>query len=204
MTTWSALIREIATYIPACPDPVAEQALARAAEEFCRRTQVWVEWLEPIAIVAGVREYDIEPPAGAQVLRMLQATVDATPMDIRSWRLAPRNPATGTVERSGVSSADLLTLWLSRELPAGSRLELQVQLAPTRTATSLPDWIAARHFDVLAAGALARLFDMRGSWTDPRAARRETEKFERLTATACAHAWQGNAPTVPRASPKWC
>lgn len=204
MTAWSDLIREVATYVPACPDPVVEQAIARTAAEFCQRTQVWVEWLEPIVIASGVREYDIEPPAGATVIRMLQATLDGEPTDIRSARLMPRNPATRINERAGVTSADLLTLWLARDLTAGSKLELQVQLAPTRSATSLPDWIVERNWQALAAGAKARLLDMRGSWTDPQGARRAQDDFERLTHEATAFAWRGNSPAVPRARPKWC
>ncbi len=205
MATWSDLHPDVLPYVPGCPDPVLDQEIRQAAIEFFRRTRVWTEWLEPIYAAANLREYDLDLPAGSEVVRIEQATRNGAPFEIEGFRSLASDPAQRAVDGPlALTSADRVTVWLSQPVGAADRIQLRVSLAPSRTAAGIGDTLFAQHRQALAEGARHRLLRMPGPLHKPREAEEARLLFERAVAAASVDGWRGHTNVTPRARPKWC
>lgn len=205
MALLSSLYPDILPYVPGCPDPVVEQEIRRAAQEFFRCTRAWVDWLADITTTAGARQYNMLLPADSEVYRLEKATLDGSPIEVQIWRLADAEPETNVVE-GGVSvmSHDRVSVLLGREPAAGQKLKVQVILSPSDSATTVPDALWFKHKDAICEGAKHRLMRMPGPMSKPKEAREAYDRFETAIAAMSVESWRGHTPLTPRAKPKWC
>lgn len=131
---WSAFVPLLAPYAAACPNPLLEAEARRAAIRFFRRTRAWVEWLDPVLSMEGKAEYDMDVPTGADVVRVERATLGGNPLAILSFRDAPRILLALIWQAKAWSAPTVKPLcW------AMPSLQVQVALAPSLSATGLPD-----------------------------------------------------------------
>jgi hypothetical protein len=205
VATWSDLHPDVLPYVPGCPDPVLDQETRQAAIEFFRRTRVWTEWLEPIYAAANLREYDLDLPAGSEVVRIEQATRNESPFEIEGFRYVSADPAQSP--QSGpltLTTSDRVTVSLSQPVGAADRIQLRVSLAPSRSSTGIADTLFSQHRQALAEGARHRLLRMPGPLHKPREAEEARLLFERAVAAASVDGWRGHTNVTPRARPKWC
>ena len=205
MATWSDLIPDVLPYVPGCPDPMLEQEIRSAAIEFFQRTRCWSQWLDPLGASDRALEYDLDLPAGAEIVRIERATRDGKPLDVVGFRTLTVDPASG--EASGpiaLTSADRVTVTLSQPPGAGSRIQVQVSLMPTRSASGVSDLLMSKHRDAIAEGAKYRLMRTPGTLNQPKAAEEARQLFERAVATSSVDAWRGHTNATPRSTPKWC
>lgn len=61
--------------VPNAARPVALEMIRQAANELLIRTQLWQATLSPVALVAGTNEYTLVPPAGTQIIELLERVV---------------------------------------------------------------------------------------------------------------------------------
>lgn len=183
-----------------------EQEIRRAARTFFDRTKAWTQWLDEIYLVADVRDYDLDIPAGAEVSRVQRATIDGAPINVVGWSSTPVDLATRQAlgGRQLASSSDLLTVTIGSSAAAGSRLQVQVSLIPSRTSTSIPDDVLAKHVDAVIDGAKYYLMRVPGPLYKPSDAQAAGLAFEQAIAAASIEAYRDHTPTTPRASVKWC
>jgi hypothetical protein len=66
--------------VPACPEPLAEQAITDSAIDFCERTTVLRVDADAFTTVAGTSLYDIDVPSNHLLSRVIYVTVDGYPI----------------------------------------------------------------------------------------------------------------------------
>ena len=164
----------VATEVIGCPYPTLDQALLLTAIEFCRETKAWTESQDPIILIEGVNEYEIDVPTGAYVQtvrdvwigshRLQPVTMSGLQNAMPDWLSAKGS------EPSYYNMAGELTLLRVYPTPTavtGQAMVVRASYVPTMSATSLPDFLGQRHLDAIASGAKARLMAMPGvPWTN--------------------------------------
>ena len=160
--------------LPGVSDPLLKQALVRAAIDFCQRSQVWQEVAEPIVLVDGQSDYDIDAPVGAQVYLLRDAWVGAQPLrpltlQRQQLELAQDPSQSSTVPTHFRSSADRqsLTVYPVPKLPTAS-LRVKACFVPKASATVLPDLLGDRYLMAVCAGVKSALMAIPGqAWSNP-------------------------------------
>ena len=184
---------------------MANIALREAAREYFRRTRLWRQWLEPVTVVAGVRTYDLDLPAGAMVTRIERCTVNGTPMDVLSHTDQESDFERYQQQDMGLVSADRTTFMLTRPLGAGSLVAAQVSLIPSKTGRGIPDDLFGQHSQDIVEGAKHRLMLVpKTAFYDSSLAMNALTNFETAIGSKTVEAWKGSTGTVPRRRVGWC
>jgi len=203
VATWDAWFPDVLVHAPAAPDPLVRQAICRSAREFMRRTRVWTEWLQPVATTAGQGvSYTLALPPDSQPVRLERMTAGGRPADIANawvepadWTQWPEGPRT-------LISSDLATYVLRGDWAAGEEVQVQVSLMPTLGALGIPDPLAERHLEAIAAGAKSILLAM-PDFLAPELAAAYRMQFDQAIAAASIDRFRGHTSQIPRASVKW-
>lgn len=145
--------------------------------ELCRDTQVWIETLDPIDVVANTATYALNTPAA----------VDDAAIAMVKWAWYGTRPITfSTLEELGQLSSywpddtaneptnytqqaqDTLTLYPKPLLASTGALKMKAALMPSLNATGIPDWIGQKYIQDIAFGTKAVLMAMFGKpWSNP-------------------------------------
>lgn len=198
MALLAALYPYILPYHPNVPEPAIYRAIIDGAIQFCRDTLVWQETSPvPIAVQPGVREYEIEPDARAEPLRVLAAVLADEKLDRATL-------AGSDVRRLGTSVA--FTQPTPRVLHlvdtprrAGS-LVLRLALEPMVNTTTLEDELVRYWREPLAAAARHRLCLQAG---DVKGAQIAEQLYQRDMARAKARGQVGAGRGRLRTRPVW-
>lgn len=188
------LLPHILADAPGCPDVTAKLAILKSAREFCREAPVWTELQDPMPLSPQVTSYTLEAPAGADVVGIIQAWCNGSPMRplavddldlvLPGWQdaSAPR------------------PFWFNLSLTQGEirffprstepcSITLRAQYAPQVTAQALPDSLVSEHLEAIVDGALARLLMVPGrSWSDPNLGAFRRGQFDNAIASERASA----------------
>mgnify|MGYP000880103119 CR=1 FL=1 len=158
MKTWDQFLRDVLPHVPGCPEPVAEHAVLRAAQEFFETTRVWKLWIPDITTVAEGTEYAMFLEPKSTLVRLERATLDGRPIRVRTvdelpddWTTYPQTLATG------VHTSDRKTLTLLPAQAAGAVLKVEASMKPSNAATGVADDIFEQYVERIAAGAIASL-----------------------------------------------
>jgi hypothetical protein len=73
-TTYESLLPDIIPMVPGCSDTLIENNVRASVIELCEKAAVYQAELDPVTTVANVFEYDLEPPAGSVVHKILWVT----------------------------------------------------------------------------------------------------------------------------------
>lgn len=183
---------------------MANVALREAARTFFDRTRIWREWLDPLTVQAGVREYDLDLPVGAMVVRIERATVGGNPLPVLSPHALARDPAQGEQMEPGLSSRDRVLFTLTRALSEGAVVSVEASLKPNKSALGLPDELYEQHCEDIVEGAKQRLMLTRNAdFYAPDLAMVAKDAFESAIATKTVTAWKGATGNTPRARVRW-
>jgi hypothetical protein len=205
MAEWSRYLPDLLPHVGGCADPVAEQELKRAAAEFFRRTRGWRRWLSPLTLQASVRTYDLVLPAGAMVVRLEKATLDGSPIEIRSYQSFAADPGGADEQGAGVASSDRVSVTLAQFYPAGAELQVEVSLTCSDSSTGLDDELFEQHRDAIVAGAKGRLMLMpEKPFTNLELGSVARSTFEVAIGSEGIDAYRGHTNNTPRQRPKWC
>ncbi len=203
MATWADFHPELMPHVVGCPQPMANIALREAARVFFERTRIWREWLEPVFVQEDVRDYDLDLPDGAMVVRIERATVDGSPLPVLSANDMPTDPARSETE-PGITSKDRVTFTLTRRLPPGSEISTFVSLKPAKAAMGLPDDLFEQHGQDIVEGAKQRLMIIpRTDFYAADLSMMAGAAFESAIESKAVTALRGATSSVPRASMRW-
>lgn len=185
MRAWRDFFPEVLPFIAdGIPDPMLERRVLRSAQRFCERTRAWRVTLEPISLLAGVTNYEMELPQQTELVRLEEgALLDGMPIDL--WR--PGDRARGRY----VSTVDRKTVELSCAPAAGQTLVLVATLKPGLGAAGIEDFLFDQYSEVIADGSVARINDDG----------QKLQAFEDRCSTIATELWRGSAATRPRARP---
>ncbi|QNK66086.1 hypothetical protein [Variovorax sp. PAMC26660] len=185
MKLWNAFLRDVRPSAPTTPEPVLEHAILRAAQEFCQRTRAWVVEFDPTITSADATEYDMELPAGTELVRIESASLDGHPFAV--WRRDAK--ASGRY----VFTPDGRTLRFSQRSTDGQSLVLTCSVKPGEGAKGIDDVVFARYVTVIALGAVAGI-------TGDAA---KQGRFEAKCDDIVFQLWKGNAATRQRTEPSF-
>jgi hypothetical protein len=178
-TLYESLLSEVIPMVPGCPDTLIENHLRAAVIELCERAPVLQAELDPITTIAGLYEYDLEPPTDTVVHKIMWVVHDGVEVDpISSSLLEQRKPGWRDKDARGVPEyylkASQSTVWLVPVPLVGkpSSTIIRAQLKPTHTSDSADDELFSDYRDTIVNGALFRLLRLPSKqWTDFTAAR---------------------------------
>lgn len=163
--------------VPGCPDITARLALVQAAIEFCNKTLAWNQVLDPIALNANQKDYDLDVPPSSRLELIESVFCDgwemkaATTLSLQMW-LPDWQTAKGNIPRFYNSPEDRFVL---RVYPTptepGPSLRVKATFIPVSGASVLPDFLGHYYMEAMASGTKARLMAMPGTeWVNPQLA----------------------------------
>lgn len=201
---YDTLLPDVLSMVPACPEVIAERAIRSTAIELCEKTDAYQKQLDPITVVAGIYEYDLEPPTGTLVHRIIWMTHEGKPLEpVSSGLLEQRKENwrndTGVPEyfiKQGLSIVNLVPV-PSSTISQG--VEIRVALKPTQTSNACDDEIMTDYRDTIINGALFRLTRMPSQdWTDFAAAQIYNGLFNEGLVYAERRGRQADNPVVAK------
>lgn len=172
ITEW---LREVLPSLPGCPEPSVVRALRDSAIEFCNRSLIWRHEVEPIPVVKGINDYDLDIPANTNIasfIRVRHAERNA-PLELRTtdelddmspgWRGLVGIPQYFVQHGQFGIVLDRLPRETKRNVLAAT-----LALKPTNTANSLPDVLYIDWKEEISNGARSRLMiDTNRQWSNP-------------------------------------
>lgn len=208
---WSSWLPDLLPSVPGCPVLMAEHELRRSAQALCERARLWQEDLGPFAVAPAQATVEILPPAEAKVHQIMTARYDGIaiqPAPIegverdgrQDWRTVTASRPSHYVQLA----AGTLRLTPVPDVAAATGVTARAALAPSDTATGVPDWLRAQFHDTILVGAKARLWMMlKQPWADAKLGGLAAMAFDQMIDTAATRAYVGFGRAVPRARPTW-
>ena len=177
----------IAPEVMGCPSIVIDNAVLRAAVEFCEKSTAWRVLLDPIPLVDGTAEYALPLPADSRLVVIREKEVK-----LGGHALMPvSDPAILSQTRTGVPSHyyqrthGAVVLYPTPASADGLALTIFAVLAPKLSATTLPDILTDRYYEAISEGAKGILKRMPNQpWSDPARAADHYRLFQVKTAEA--------------------
>jgi len=158
-------LQYVLPYVPGCSDPLAEQFIRDICIDFCAGSSIVQFTHDPISLVAGQTEYDIDTPQGTEATLILAASYRGMPMRVLK---TGDNAFNGREIPAGNPSALLqspkgtFTLDRTPESDQANVIQMLVSTKPKRTATGVDDVLLEYAYEI-GQGVLGRLMLMPGS-----------------------------------------
>jgi hypothetical protein len=168
MTSYDSFLPRVLIDAYGCPEIVATQAIRDSVIEFCVRSSFIQRDHDPITAVAGISDYDLEPPNGQLVIKIQKCWFTASELS----PIAPDYVATPAFYNSGIpDNAPVVGAPISftqktertfsiypipKDTVIGG-LTLRISLKPTRASTFCEDSIYEDYAETIAHGALSKL-----------------------------------------------
>lgn len=170
--SYETLLPEILPMVAGCPDTLVENNIRSSVIELCERASVYQAELDPITTVSDIYEYDLEPPAGTAIHKILWMTHNGEDLEpltsslleqrLPKWQEQTGKPAYFVQQSSSV-------FWLA-PTPSSTTVgstRLRAVLKPTHTSTACDNDVMNDYRDTIINGALFRLLRIPNrDWTD--------------------------------------
>jgi hypothetical protein len=183
--TYESLLPEILPMVPGCPDTLIENNIRAAVVELCDKASVYQAELDPVTTVSGLFEYDLEPPSGTSVRKILWAThqgkdLEPTTTTLLEQRLPKWREDSGLPEYFiQQNSATFILAPIPSVTVVGSTI-IRAVLRPTHTSTACDNDVMNDYRDTIINGALFRLLRIPNKdWSDMKGAAVYGELFSR-------------------------
>lgn len=166
MKPWADFHPRVMPYVLGCPIPTVDAALVDMAREFCLNTRCWT--VENIGHgFAGQARGEFDIPAGTEILRVLEVTVNGRPYKVKSTSELPKTWRESAPDDCTLYH-DTQAEYLIFPAPTGTEsIVMKIALAPTYAGTGVDEETFAMYAEAIAAGARAKLQRMpRQEWTD--------------------------------------
>lgn len=208
MSALDTFLSTVRPWAPGVPDQTAFQALRGSAIEFCERTKLWKYESTTAVLATDPATSTIVTPAGSAVFDIEVALFDGQELDPKATRdldsILPgwRTGGIGTGNPQYITQIEQGKLTLVPAPYADGSLYLCLRLKPSKTATTLPDFMD-EYAEFIGWGALGRLLTVPGqSYSNPELATYYTTRFlGKLDALSLKGTkGQQNAPKRTRAS----
>lgn len=184
-------------YAMGCPVPTMEHHVRLAAIDFCRRTGVMVKALDAVQTDGLSNEVSPLPDAGLQIVRLLSVSVDGV-----QFRSVSATHGLDLLDNDNTGefafTRDNATVFINPLQISGLDVDVEAMLAPSLSATALPDELLAYVPDI-AHGAIASLLMVPGQdFTNPDYAARSLDTFLKRAGTVAAMSSRGRTTAKMR------
>lgn len=162
MASLSAFTRYVALEVQGCPTPIIEDAVLRAAQSLCERSDRMTSVI-PITMVADQGDYTLTMPDGYVLSRVEGVRSAAYPrgLGVTNKREAAGITASGIPKDYYVNGDNSLAL-VPHPATADEIMSVDVVLKPSMSSTTLHDALLNDCRDIIVAGAKSILMDMTG------------------------------------------
>jgi hypothetical protein len=170
---YEAFFSNVMPEVPGCPEITAFNAIQNAAIEFCEKSLILQRDHDPITVVAGIVDYDLEPPTGYLVVKVMRAWLEGNELTAlapdmvrgpevynRLYSSYAAQPTTPTAFLQ--KDVRTVSLWGLPDKKYNNGLTMRVALKPTRAAETIEDEIYEDYYEAIANGALVRLLNSQG------------------------------------------
>lgn len=205
MIKYEDMESEVLMHLSADPSsPVTQAALQNAVIQFCNESWIWRHFPDPLDVVIGQSEYELESPANADIARLLMVRHEDKEIASASTdTLLHSVTDTGTPSQYLQVEPELFTLVPIPDRAIAGGMTVVLALQPRRAALGFPKWIAGQYMEVLAAGAAARLMlQPNKPWTDQNTGAMHLKTFSAAIDTARGRAVNGLSRAVLRTTPQ--
>lgn len=183
---WSAFYDYVMPEIPGVNTDLVDIYLRRAAIEFCEETAVYTADHDPISLIKGIAEYDLEPPEQeTDIVSVKKAWVGDASIEYVSQDTLNQRPTywpNETAPRPTAFTQQTQTSLIVYPKPSESLrngMHMKVVLRPALTATGIVDWMATKYIQEISDGAKAMLMAMPNKpWSQPEGAGLYRAQFE--------------------------
>jgi hypothetical protein len=196
MKTFDQFYPDLLPQVPGCPEPVADQALKRAAQRFCELTFAWRAKLDELQTSPGTDEYDLPLDRNTELVRIESAKLDGQDIAVATQNDVSRH-------RPYVGCYDGKTLIVNPVPTAENTIVLLCSLKPGNGALGVEDFLYDRHCALIANGAAALLKRLPMKTYSSADGPMQWVDFESRCASIKLQLWRGNARNTPRAEPSW-
>jgi hypothetical protein len=194
MALWSSWIPYVAVHAPGVPNLLIDQAVRRAAAEFCTVSKAYQADLDPILTVIGEPLYDVPVPAGTKLVLPARVTCESADMYPTRGDLLPagwRASSNGTPHQYVIDALPQILVYPTPNT-TNQKIYVRAVLRPSEDATEIDDAVAERYREGIAHGALQHLHMVPGKpWSDPNAAAYHRQMFHSHITAARIEADQG-------------
>lgn len=150
--------------VPACPRPMAYQALIDSARDFCTQSEVVREFVPAIKIKAGQASYKMDLHDCVEVVRVVRSWVAGRPLqltlavDLAEHAMYHAGGSSGHPCLAYTIRRNTLTLFPTPDKNTeGAELSFLVSTRPTSSADVVHDALAFDYMEAVVGGAVARL-----------------------------------------------
>lgn len=183
---WSAFYDYVLPELNGVPTNLVDIYLRRAAIEFCEETTVYVADHDPISLIKGIAEYDLEAPEPeTDIVSVKKAWVEDAGIEYIGQDTLNQRPTYWpgeTAPRPTAFTQQTQTSLIVYPKPTESLrngLKLKVVLRPTLSANNIADWLGGKYIQEISDGAKAMLMSMPNKpWTQPDGAAMYRAQFE--------------------------
>jgi hypothetical protein len=163
--TWDSFLPLLVPELPGCPEETMRAALAAVSADFCARTHIWRDSLEPQNTIVDEALYDVDDFAVLE--SVLWVLVDGEKLR----HTDPRHMRQEDFERKGKPTHFWVVADRSiRLFPIPDdvyEIKGEVALKPSRTSKGVEDWIYETWVDALVSGAIWWLAKTQGKeWSN--------------------------------------
>ena len=146
-------------YAHGCTDPLAEQYIRDVCIDFCIGSSIVQVTVDPIDVLAGQVEYDIDTPTGSETSLILAASYNGVPLNVeKTGDTVFLGAAIPIGTPSALMQAPTNTFTLNREpqFDALGAIQMLVATKPTRAASSVADVLMEYAYEI-GQGVVGRL-----------------------------------------------
>lgn len=173
MATYEDFLSRVLIEVPGCSEISALQAVKDTCIEFCEKSLILTRDHDPVTVRGGVMDYDLEPPSGYLVVKIMKAWLNhlalgPLPPDfvfdaaVYNREFAEYQDASSTPTRFLQKDERTVSLWPLPDKDHVNGLTMRVALKPTRSSTSIEDVVFEDYAETIASGALGRLLSSVG------------------------------------------
>jgi hypothetical protein len=183
---WSAFYDFVLPELNGVPTDLVDIYLRRAAIEFCEETSVYVADHDPISLIKGIAEYDLETPeTETDIVSVKKAWVGNAPIDYLSQDTLNQRmsywPADEATQPTAFTQQTQTSIIVYPKPTESFRngLKMKVVLRPSLNATQIADWVATKYIQEITDGAKAMLMAMENKpWSSPSGEAKYRAQFE--------------------------
>ena len=135
---FSTLVPLVRVEVDECPDVLIQNAITRAAIEFCEKSTFWRETIDEIYTTPNVDEYEIDTPYGAVLADIIWAQYNGVGLTAKteSGLLAYTSGTTGYY-----SLLNPRVLKVAPMPDSGNIVKIRAALKPKPTAVNIRDYV---------------------------------------------------------------
>ena len=167
-TSHDLFLDYIMPHVPGCLVDIAKHELRNTIIDFCERTLILQRDIDNISVVKGQIDYDLDPPTGYKVCKIMKAwylsnELIPTAPDMVAAPQVYNQSMTDAPSQNGIPGGyiqkdnETFSVYPAPAESVANAITMRVALKPTRTSTSIEDFLFEDYAEVIAKGTLKRL-----------------------------------------------